>query len=514
MEAAQWRAEWLDWNGSVLRWRIAGDLAGLPATELTLDGIVFARFAATGAGTEEFALEFPLSPTGHDELRFGVAVTGATASPDLLPSWNVRFGAASAAPAESSTPTPARRLAALAGTPALPSASLTELPRVSIVVPIYNSPQSVRNCIDSVLRHSPQARLILIDDASTDAQIGPLLDAAATHKQVHVHRNERNRGYTGSVNVGMRLAGGDDVILLNSDTVVGPRWLSALKLAAYGADDIGTVTAVSDNAGAFSVPELEQHCPIPPRWTLAQAQRAVLQQAGMLYPQLPTGNGFCLYIKRVLLARIGPMDEAAFPQGYGEENDFCQRAERAGYRNLIAGNVLVHHERSASFGDARRMTLGVQGMAVLRERYPDYERDVGATLWSFERRVVDYRVRRIYADSDPTYTTQPPKPRLLLAADPQDASTAKLLATLSRNQECFLLRNDGDRVGLYRLDGAAFVAEDSVELGRDAATLERVEARLREWLVGYAIESVHARGSAASDGWLASIAAEFEIPTI
>ncbi len=513
MDAAQWRAEWLNWSGNVLRWRVAGDLAGLPATELTLDGIVFARFPASAAGDSDFEFEFPYSPSGHEELRFGVAVSAAEPRLDLLPAWDVRLGAAATPPARSS-PAPARRLAFLADTPHLPSAPLPELPSVSIVVPIYNSPQSVQNCIDSVLRFSPQARLILVDDASTDERIGPILEAAAKHKQVHVHRNERNRGYTGSVNVGMRLAGGDDVVLLNSDTVVGPRWLSALKIAAYTANDVGTVTAVSDNAGAFSVPELEQHCPVPARWTLAQAQRAVLQQAGLRYPQLPTGNGFCMYVKRVLIARIGPMDEAAFPQGYGEENDFCQRGERAGYRNLIAGNVLVHHERSASFGDARRAALGAQGMAVLRERYPDYERAVGATLWSFDRRVVDYRVRRVYAASDATYAAQPPKPRLLLAADPQDAGTARLLATLSRNQECFLLRNDGDRVSLYRLDGASFHAEDSVALGRDAAALRRVEAQLRKWLVEYAIESVHARGSAASDRWLATLAAEFEIPTL
>ncbi|MFT3790969.1 MAG: glycosyltransferase [Rudaea sp.] len=514
MEAAQWRAEWLGWNGSVLRWRIAGDLAGLPATELTLDGVVFARFPASHEGEREFEFEFPWSPSGHDALHFGVIVTDIHDSPYLLPGWDVRLGDPAAAPSTPTAPWAPRGLAKLAATPRLPVAPLPELPRISVVVPIHNSPHAVKNCIESLLRHSPNARLILIDDASTDTHIAPILDAAAKHRQVHVHRNERNRGYTASVNIGMRLAGGDDVVLLNSDTVVGPRWLAALKIAAYGADDIGTVTAVSDNAGAFSVPELERHCPIPARWTLVQAQRALLQQAGTRYPQLPTGNGFCMYVKRVLIARVGPMDEAAFPQGYGEENDFCQRAERAGYRNIIAGNVLVHHERSASFGDQRRAALGAQGMAVLRERYPHYEREVGAALWSFERRVLDWRVRRIYADGDATRAKPPPKPRLLLAADPQDTATAKLLATLSRSQECFLLRNDGDRVGLYRLEGVSLHAEDGVEIGRDADALARVETRLREWLVGYAIESVHARGSAASDRWLATLAAEFDIPTL
>ncbi|MBS0590995.1 MAG: hypothetical protein JSR65_10215, partial [Proteobacteria bacterium] len=68
--------------------------------------------------------------------------------------------------------------------------------------------------------------------------------------------------------------------------------------------------------------------------------------------------------------------------------------------------------------------------------------------------------------------------------------------------------------GLYRLEGATFHAEDNVTLGNDADALARVEMRLREWLIGYAIESVHARGSAASDRWLSTLAAEFDIPTL
>jgi hypothetical protein len=284
-----------------------------------------------------------------------------------------------------------------------------------------------------------------------------------------------------------------------------------LRIAAYGADDIGTVTAVSDNAGAFTVPELEQHCPPPQRWSLVQAQRAVLQQAGLRYPQLPTGNGFCMYVKRTLLARIGPMDEAAFPQGYGEENDFCQRAERAGYRNLIAGNVLVHHERSASFGDARRAQLGAQGMAVLRERYPDYERRIGETLFGFDRKVLDYRVRRTYADADGSYALHPPRPRLLLAADAGDAAAERLLSALEPRQDGFLLRREGGWVNLYRLVDGALVFERGTAVGRDAVAVADVEQRLREWLLEYSIESVHLRGSAASDGWLRGLATGLEI---
>jgi len=219
-----------------------------------------------------------------------------------------------------------------------------------------------------------------------------------------------------------------------------------------------------------------------------------------------------MYIKRTLIARIGPMDEAAFPKGYGEENDFCQRAERAGYRNLIAGNVLVRHERSASFGEVRRNALGALGMTVLRERYPDYEARIGETLFSFDRRVLDYRVRRTYADADGAYALHPPRPRLLLAANGSDEAAEKLLATLEPRQEGFLLRREGNWVNLYRMIAGTLVFERSTPVGRDVRAVADVEERLREWLLEYAIESVHLRGSAASDGWLAGLATALEIP--
>ncbi|MET0232254.1 MAG: glycosyltransferase, partial [Rhodanobacteraceae bacterium] len=240
--------------------------------------------------------------------------------------------------------------------------------------------------------------------------------------------NERNRGFTATANRGIAQAQRADVVLLNADTEVGPNWLTGLRRAAASAADVATVTAVSDNAGAFSVPELERENAWPSGWTFEQASRALWHDAGIAYPELPTGNGFCMYIRRSVVDEVGALDEAAFAQGYGEENDFCQRASARGYRHLIAGNVYVHHERSASFGHERRAKLGEAGMAVLRERWPNYERDVGATLFSFERRVLDWRVRKIFARAD----AEAPRVCVLSAGVPHAEPIPQDDAALSR----------------------------------------------------------------------------------
>ena len=464
------RANWLGWDGRRLRWSISAAAAQSPQVELCIDGIVFERVAPAAA---QYEREFAYSPSGNAQIEFSLRAAGV----DIVRPWRVTHGRAAEPGAPQWQGAPAA-MQPLPGAPLPPAAA--PLPPVAVVVPIHNSPRLAQRCIEAVLRWTPRlARLILIDDASTDAGVAALLAGYAGRAAIVIRTHAQNLGYTRSCNLGIELAGTADVVLLNSDTEVGPRWLERLRLTAYADAATGTVTAVSDNAGAFSVPELEQYCPIPPRWTLPQAQRALLQHAGGCLPELPTGNGFCMYVKRALFDRVGVLDAQAFPAGYGEENDLCQRAAMAGFRHVIAGDVLVRHERSASFGDERRRALGVQGMAVLRARYPDYEAKIEATLFGFARRVLDYRVRRIYADSDGTYAAQPPRPRLLIVTDSAD-SAARLASGLARF-ECYARVGDGSGWKLLRC--------------ADAAVLETAPADEQVfcvWLVRYAIEAVYA----------------------
>lgn len=392
--------EW-SWSGHALSMQFDASLAGATIA-IDLDG---AFFATTRADDDAHAsLPFAFSPSGASSAS---VVLRRERDGEVLVAAPLALGFDRAE--ASSALEPIGRTA--------PDVDCTA-GEVAIVVPVYDAPALVERCIESVLAHTTgPAHLIVIDDASPDPAIAPLLARYAQREGIRVLRNERNLGFTATANRGIAQAQRADVVLLNADAEVGPNWLTGLRRAAACAADVATVTAVSDNAGAFSVPELERENAWPSGWSFAEAARALWHDAGTAYPELPTGNGFCLYIRRAIVEEIGLLDEAAFPHGYGEENDFCQRASARGYRHLIAGNVYVRHERSASFGHERRAKLGEAGMAVLRERWPNYERDVGATLFSFERRVLDWRVRRIFANAEP------PRLRVLVAGEdamPQD----------------------------------------------------------------------------------------------
>jgi GT2 family glycosyltransferase/glycosyltransferase involved in cell wall biosynthesis len=243
---------------------------------------------------------------------------------------------------------------------------------VTVVVPIHNAVDDLRRCVESVLAHTAgDYRLVLIDDASPDPAIGEYFAALARRPLPHLTllKNERNLGFTGTANRGMASAPGD-VVLLNSDTVVTAGWLDALARCAAADPRIGTITPFSNNAEICSFPRFCADNPWPDGADPEPVRAALAGAAVPTYPDLPTGVGFCLYVRRALIDAIGLFD-LAFGAGYGEENDFCMRAAAAGWRNVLADDAFVLHLGGRSFA-GRKAELGARNMALLLERHPRY----------------------------------------------------------------------------------------------------------------------------------------------
>lgn len=269
--------------------------------------------------------------------------------------------------------------AAILGRPMVPA----NPPGVTVVVPIHNAFEAVTSCLEALGRHTAAGtRVLLIDDASGDPRIGPLLAAAtadAGDLAIEVLRNERRYGYTATVNRGCRHAGADDVVLLNSDTEVTPRWLEKMAATARSRHDVATVTAVSNAAGAFSVPVRGRPNPLPDGMSGEEMARLVEEISPRCRPVVPTGNGFCMLVRREALEQVGTFDAVSFPEGCGEENDFCIRASEAGFTHLVDDGTWIYHRGAASFGWRKRW-LVARGTWRLRKLHPDYEVQVARWL--------------------------------------------------------------------------------------------------------------------------------------
>jgi len=247
--------------------------------------------------------------------------------------------------------------------------------RLNIIVPIYKNADITWACIESVLAcRRPADRIVLIDDYSPDPAMADMLGVYAGYPDVFVLRNEENLGFVRTANRGLAFCNEGDVLLLNSDTRLFAGSLDELWQVAHASPDIGTVTALSNNATIFSYPTFEGSSAALEDIGWEELARVALQRNRGRVVDVPTGHGFCLLIKREVLRRVGQLDEI-FGRGYGEENDFCARAADLGYRNVAACGVFVEHRENVSFGSDKAALLA-RNMHLLGTRYPEYMRSV------------------------------------------------------------------------------------------------------------------------------------------
>lgn len=246
--------------------------------------------------------------------------------------------------------------------------------KCDIIIPIYNAYDCLTECIDSVIKNTDlkENRLILINDKSTDERVEKLLkEYGKKYSAIKILTNDENLGFVGTVNRGMRLSK-NDVLLLNSDTVVTKNWLKKIKECAYSQPMVATVTPLSNNATLASVPKIFEDNKLPKGISIEEMGEIVERCSYNDYPELPTGHGFCLYIKREALNQVGYFDEESFGKGYGEENDFCFRCFDVGYRHLLCDNTYIYHKESQSFSEEKDQ-LRERAQKILEERYPNYE---------------------------------------------------------------------------------------------------------------------------------------------
>lgn len=251
--------------------------------------------------------------------------------------------------------------------------------KCDVIIPVYNAVEVTKECIESVIENTifNGNKLIIINDASPDAKVKPMLKKFVKYEFIELLENEKNLGFIGTVNRGMKHSS-NDVVLLNSDTVVTPNWLDKMAKCAYSEESIATVTPLSNNATLVSVPVGLQRNEIPTNISLKDYSSLVEKIAYNENQYLPTAHGFCMYIKRDVLNTIGYFDEESFGKGYGEENDFSFRCLDYGFKNVLCDNTIIFHKEKQSFSSARE-ELVKKHMEILENRYPMYSNRIG--LW-------------------------------------------------------------------------------------------------------------------------------------
>jgi GT2 family glycosyltransferase/glycosyltransferase involved in cell wall biosynthesis len=221
--------------------------------------------------------------------------------------------------------------------------------KVSVVIPNYNGRRYLGECLDSLYAIDfprDAYEVIVVDNASSDSSREFI---ASQYPSVILVQAERNLGFAGACNLGMRHSRGEYIVLLNNDTRVDAAWLRELVAAADSNPDIGIVGSKLlfmhnpkeiQNAGSYLTTrgdggdigfhELDEGQYDSVRETMAVC-------------------GASMLVKRELVEEIGSLDEDFFV--YGEETDLCYRARLYGKRVVFTPRSVVYHVHAATLGE-------------------------------------------------------------------------------------------------------------------------------------------------------------------
>jgi len=246
---------------------------------------------------------------------------------------------------------------------------------VLIVVPVYRRADLLGPFLDSLFAHTASPfRLVLVDDGGEDPDVTRLFETARRRdSRVTTLTLEHNLGFVGAVLRGFAEWRGEHLVLANSDTVLPPFWLERLVGPLDRDATIASATPYANAAQICGFPAMPGDNPLYLGLDVTRIDHAFagLDAEDMLI-DLPTGVGFCMALSRHALSRLGFFEPETFGRGYGEENDWCRKAARAGLRNVLVPNLFVSHLHGASFPSETKRRQIERNLRLLTERYPDY----------------------------------------------------------------------------------------------------------------------------------------------
>ncbi len=217
---------------------------------------------------------------------------------------------------------------------------------VSIIIPVYNQLESTIETIESIYNFTEEYfELILIDNGSEKEISDKLKQLTKGKNNISIITNTDNLGFPKAINQGLRKAQGEYLVIANNDIVVTNGWLKKLIAHAESNKNIGIVGPVSNKVSGVQLLKEANYQSIEEMHEFAEE---VSREHSGRYFEFPRVAFLCTLIKREVIEKIGGLDEQFSPGNY-EDDDYCLRAQLAGFKTVIAQDVFVHHYGSKSF---------------------------------------------------------------------------------------------------------------------------------------------------------------------
>lgn len=234
---------------------------------------------------------------------------------------------------------------------------------LSIIVPVYNRPDEVRELLASLVQQSVlDYELIIVEDGST-LPCWSILEGYASLLPNYTYLPISNAGPSKARNSGARIAQGDYLLILDSDVVLPPYFLERVAdaLRQTGADAWGGPdTAAPD----FSPMQKAVNYAMTSLWTTGGIRGGKADGMEKFKPR--TFNMGC---RRELFLSLGGFSE---DMRYGEDIDFSLRLLSSGAKVLLFPEAYVYHKRRVDmYQFFMQVYRSGQARIELERRHPD-----------------------------------------------------------------------------------------------------------------------------------------------
>jgi GT2 family glycosyltransferase len=182
----------------------------------------------------------------------------------------------------------------------------------------------VLNCLRSIRRFSTDYRLIFIQNG--DDLYDSVSSELMKHDSVLCIKNKTNLGFVKAVNQGLKESCAPYVVIQNNDTEATLGWLIGLKAVLTGKSGLSGPRSTQGSTWQGS----------------GGPGRPVIMDVGSML------CFFCTMIRRDVIDTIGYLDED-FGIGFGDDDNYCSRAQAAGFNLVFVPNVFIPHHSRTTF---------------------------------------------------------------------------------------------------------------------------------------------------------------------
>jgi len=212
---------------------------------------------------------------------------------------------------------------------------------ISVVIPNYNSEQLIKKNIPKVFDalgnyKSGATEVVIVDDKSTDNSLSLLKDFQIKYKNLKILENEKNLGFSSSVNIGVKSASGEIVVLLNTDIYPETNFLESL-IGHFKDEEIFAVGCLDKS--------IENENTILRGRGLGEWKKGFL-----VHKRGETDKENTLWVsggsgafRKSIWDKLGGLNDLYSPF-YWEDIDLSYRALKSGYKILFDSNSIVIHE--------------------------------------------------------------------------------------------------------------------------------------------------------------------------